>query len=130
MRVGSVIVVLVALGAGAAGGWMMRGRAAERELRQVVLVDDVGQIGLAADALASLKANRAETVERLMFDRMRSAAHEAQEALAAGAHMPADLPTPNLVEGVRRAATLAAGGPDATLAATLAELRDAVAGAR
>jgi len=95
------VLVAVALLAGSAFGWWMRGRLSEAERESTAALRSVEIAGLCANALRASEAGRSDTVQRLLEARMASAVSDAADRV--GNASPPGLAIPNLIEGLRRA---------------------------
>ena len=99
----SLVGVLIAAGfmLGAAFGWSIHERRAERDERLVAAVHAVEVAGLCANALGATEGGRPAAAQKLLEMRMVTAVNDAADRIANAAQP--NFSIPNLVEGLRRA---------------------------
>jgi uncharacterized membrane protein len=117
----TVILVLVALAAGAAAGIAFGHWRSEREMKSVVLAHSLETIALCANGLNSLTGHDAPLTARLLDHRLRSAVDSA--ATLSTAAEAFELPLPSLSDGLRRAKDYADRKGDRRLSAQIANLQ-------
>jgi hypothetical protein len=104
----ALVAALIAAGfmLGAAVGWLMHERRAERDEGLVAAVHAVEVAGLCANALGATESGRAAAAQKLLEMRMVTAVNEAADRVV-NASAP-NFAIPNLLEGLKRARLYAA----------------------
>jgi hypothetical protein len=119
----AAVAIVAGLGVGFASGWGVRGARANRELRQVVLVNQLERIGLSADALRSLQAGHSDRLNNLLWFGISSGLAAAEREVGDGAHLPAQPALPSLRASVERAQDVAQASSRDDLAQRLGALQ-------
>jgi hypothetical protein len=95
-------LVFCALLAGGIIGWWRCSAKAEREMRQVVLVEQIAMAGLCTNTLGLLDEGKIATADRILFDLLESSIHFAQQMAEGNTPLPGTLP--NIRESLKRSA--------------------------
>jgi hypothetical protein len=98
----AIALIICALLAGGIIGWWCCSIKAERDMRQVALVQQIAVAGLCTNTLGLLDEGETATADRILFDRLESSIHFAQQMAEGDIKLEKTLP--NIRDSLKRSA--------------------------